>query len=336
MKYRGSINELLAPGGTLLMVNKALDAGADAVYVGSKGFSRRKCAWELEDPDIREAIEIASRFDGKVRIALNAEIPPAKWTLVLERVGRYASWGAKGIIAKTPGIMRLVRDTFPALVIHASVGCNIRKSSQMAQYKQFGASQIVASAEIESADKLRALKQAADRIGLLTEVLINGYRGAGRIGACLFDLEYRVGPNRKSSCPRFCLMAEDQRRRALRKRSAGEGKAEKIDSDVERLSNRPFIITGKELWDYMDLGLHTLKMQGREYAAEQVGRMVSGYRSLIDAHREGGRFDDPALAPIHRELDRIGTDPDLGRMLKARELHENQSPITPLKKRRPR
>ena len=82
-----------------------------------------------------------------------------------------------------------------------------------------------------------------------------------------------------------------------------------------------FAIQGEELKQYMDLGLQTLKVQGREYPVSLIGQMIRCYRILIDAHLQHRDPTEGELVTAEENLRSLVQDRDRARAEKTKELH---------------
>src|SRR3990167_7776403 len=112
---------LMAPGGTLEMAVRSLEAGADSVFVGPRGWSRRPASDELDDGEIRELIAHASAINKDVRIAINVMPAPSEVDAFLAKVDDFAAWGAGGVMICDPGLIPRLRRRCPDLDIPLSV-----------------------------------------------------------------------------------------------------------------------------------------------------------------------------------------------------------------------
>jgi U32 family peptidase len=315
--------ELLAPAGSVEMVKAVVANGANAVYVGPRGWSRRRDAFEMSDEALREAIRIAHARGVKVRAAVNTHPTSAELPVLLRRMEGWVGDGIDGVILSDVGVMAAVHQAFPGLTIHASIGANILNNEDILFYREIGVSQVVADTKL-SLKELRVRRE----IEVGVEVLIHANKCYTYLGKCWMSPYHRLergrdeagkdlfkgSPNRGGLDYRVCLEAW----------SLWSGNRDRW-ADRVALKNDAFFLLD-DVPQLIDMGVHTLKIQGREYAVDLIGRMIKFYRDLIDGYTTDPQAFD--LDVWKQRLARIEAQRDLERAKGTLDLfHEARHPV---------
>ncbi len=274
--------ELLASGGTVEMARVVIDSGADAVYVGARGWSRRRAKYEMNDGEVIASARYA-RSAGKVlRVAFNTLPASDEIPLLLAKAGKFVEAGIRDFILTDVGAMKALSDRFPGIQIHASVGCTIVNAEDARFYKEAGATQVVTECRMDREE----MRKIREEVGVGLEVLVHATTCYTYLGRCTMSSytrqEWRIdeegknhflgSPNRGGLCYRVCLTEWDQR--------AEDGSVEAARVVLPNLAY--FLVD--DIPGLIDLGVSTIKIQGREYSVPLVGRMVRFYRDLIDSY----------------------------------------------------
>ena len=91
------------------MAVAAVDAGADVLYVGPRGWSRRPAESELTDEEIGEAIDYARGHGRELRVVLNTYPSPFEMEAFIAKACQYAARGASGFVLTDPGAIARLR-----------------------------------------------------------------------------------------------------------------------------------------------------------------------------------------------------------------------------------
>jgi putative protease len=272
--------ELLAPAGNLEMAKAAVENGANAVYVGARGWSRRRDIYELSDEQLHDAIGIVHGGGAKIRVAINTNMQSSEIPALLEKMEKYVGWGIDGVIMTDVGAIAQVHRRFPNLVIHASIGANILNNEDVRLYRSIGVTQVVADTKLT----LRELASRKASMDVGIEVLIHANMCYTYLGKCWMSPYHRLerttdehgkdlfrgSPNRGGLDYRVCL----------EKWELHDGST-LLEPEIALKNNAFFYLD--DIPALIDIGVHCLKIQGREYPVPLVGSIVRFYRELIDA-----------------------------------------------------
>jgi len=272
---------LMAPGGTLEMAVLALERGADSVYVGPRGWSRRPASDELDDGEIRELIAHASARNKDVRIAMNVMPAPVEVEAFLDKVDNYAAWGAGGVMICDPGLIPRVRRRCPELDIHVSVTAGVFNIDDVRFYDEIGADYVVLPYRWGLAEAAEI--RAASPMKLEAFVFQTTHRGRICPGRCYSSSYFYVkhvrdgnakdhfvgSASRGGSCHRIC--------RSTWALHSGD----RLHPEAPRLKSSPELLLW-ELPEYVAMGVERFKIPGRERSSSLVAEIVGFYRRALD------------------------------------------------------
>ncbi|WP_210397493.1 peptidase U32 family protein [Motiliproteus sediminis] len=282
---------LLAPAGSLEMAMAAVDAGADALYMGPLGWSRRPSESEMNDDDIHRAIDYANARGCEPRIVLNTFPSPLEMDAWLDKVRLFGGWGASGFIVTDIGTMPLIREILPDTQIHVSIGSGITNAWDGRFYQHLGADLLIIPyrwGETEI-DQLKATSNIGIEV-FLFETVQTGIICPGRciMSSYLKFRDWNEGEGNHS----FHGSANRGAKECYRVCQTHWGHGTERDEPHQQLKLRSDArLMLHQLPAFIERGVQFFKLSGRERPTEMIRDLVTFYRKVMDGILDGSQTD---------------------------------------------
>jgi len=299
---------LLAPGGDCEAVRIAFDAGADAVYVGLKGWSRGGSRSELNWEELVDCQRLVASTRRELHLALNIIPKPEERARLFDRIPPLLDIGIRTLIVNDIGVLRCLRERFPALRLTASIGCGAQTVSDVAFFQQLGADAVVLPGTLPP-QEIREIRGIA---GIAIEVMIHMVEEFILLGKCWMPsyMHLKPSPLREGSLASGAPEGTD---RGLRQtgsmKRGGVGACFKICQqpwdlferqrwiDTRSLPSRQ-ISRAAEVSAYVAAGADILKLQGRSLPPDMLGPLVRRFRDSLDGRTDVRNLErQPAALP---------------------------------------
>ena len=298
---------LLAPAGSPEAVQAALDAGADAVYVGLKGWSRGGARGELTWEELVAAQRRAASAGREIQVALNIIPKPQERARLFERIPPLLDLGIRTLIVNDIGILTAIRGRFPALHLTASIGCGAQTVADVGFFRDLGAHAVVLPGTV-GPDEIREMGAVR---GIVLEVMIHMVEEFILLGKCWMPSYIHLKPSPLPTDPQEFALPEGAER-GLRQtgsmKRGGVGACFKICQQPwellqgdrwmdRRLFPSRQISRVAETGAYVAAGADVLKLQGRSLSPDLLAPLVRRYRDMLD-----GRVNDAGIPSRPAEL----------------------------------
>ena len=252
--------ELLAPAGGMESAVAAINAGADALYLGGKNFSARSAAQNFDNGAIAELIQYAAVRGVRIFVAVNTLYKNDEITQVVNFVGDMYRAGAAAFILQDAGLAYILKTHFPQVEIHASTQMTVHSTAGVNFMERMGFSRVVLARELS----LGEVAEINAAVNIECEVFVHGALCVSYSGQCLMSSLIGGRSGNRGKCAQIC-----------RTRYVFQGQSGYLLSPKD-------MMTLEILDEIVATGVSALKIEGRMKSPEYVYLVTKAYRDKLD------------------------------------------------------
>ena len=277
--------ELLAPVGNMEKFKMALHYGADAVFLGGKMFNLRAGSNNLSDEELEYAVNYAHERGKKVYVTLNVIPHNDELDLLPDYVKFLDKIGVDGVIVADLGVFQVVKEN-SNLSISVSTQASNTNWRSVKMWKDLGARRVVLARELSLEDIAEIRAKVPD---IELEVFIHGAMCMSISGRCLLS-NYMTGRDaNRGDCAQSCRWKYN----LVEETRPGEYMPVFEDERGTYIFNSKDLCTIEFLDKILDLGVDSLKIEGRMKGIYYVANAVKVYRDAIDQYYAGNYKYNP-------------------------------------------
>ena len=282
--------ELLAPAGSMEKLRFAYQYGADACYIGGKNYSLRANAKNFSIEEIKEASSYAHSINKKLYVTVNISFHNDNLEGIIDYLKELSSAKIDAIIVSDPFIIDIINDNDIDLKVHISTQESNLNYEDVLFYKELGVERVVLARELSKEE----IKEIIDKTGMEIETFVHGAMCSSYSGRCVLSNYFTGRDANRGGCAQICRWEFD----------LFDKEDNKIESDIKFTMSSKDLMMASKIKEMIDIGIVSLKVEGRMRSNYYVATVINTYRHLIDDYYDN-KLTDEKLVYYQKVLDRV-------------------------------
>ena len=329
------VTELLSPAGSLKNMRYAFAYGADAVYAGQPRYSLRVRNNEFDHDNLAIGIQEAHDLGKKFYVVVNIQPHNSKLKNFIRDLTPVVAMQPDALIMSDPGLIMMVREHFPDMDVHLSVQANPVNWATVKFWKNMGLTRVILSREL-SIDEIEEIKQQVPDMEI--EVFVHGALCMAYSGRCMLSGYMNKRDANQGACTNACRWEykvhethQDENGDVIPVQNlntdsncCSNSDADELHMQAQHQFDEPVLLQrheedmfaaeedehGTYFMNSKDLravqhverltqmGIHSLKIEGRTKSYFYCARTAQIYRKAIDDALAGKPFDPSLMTQL--------------------------------------